>query len=152
MTYTFPIAPTFPTIALRREIERLFDDAAAARPASQGWTPAVSLREDAAGFTFELDVPGVDPDAVEVVAEDGVLTVRGSRATREATEGEKTVLHEAPRGTFARRFRLPKTADLQAVSATYALGVLTVQVAKVAPAQPRRVPVTVERTPAPTQN
>ena len=143
MTYTFPIAPAFPSITLRRDLDRLFDDVFPARNGESAWQPAVNAREDAQGYTVDVDLPGVDPEGVEVLAEDGVLAIRGARAVREMAEGEKALFTEQPKGSFVRRFRLPKSADLQQVHATYANGVLTVRVAKVAPAQPRRVPITV---------
>lgn len=144
MTYTFPLATPFSTVALRRDLHRLLEEAGPSRSATAPWQPAASVREDATGFTVELDLPGVEPGAVEVIAEDGTLTIRGGRAAQELADGEKAVLHETPRGTFVRRFRMPKSADQQAVSASYALGVLTVRIAKLTPAQPRRVPVTVQ--------
>jgi HSP20 family protein len=143
MTYTFPIAPTFPASTFRRELDRMFDDVFTGRPADGQWQPQVTAREDGAGYTLEIDLPGVDPSQVEVLAEDSVLTVRGTRSRREPGEGEKVLFAEQPNGSFVRRFRLPKQADLQAVAASYALGTLSIHVAKIAPAQPRRVPVTV---------
>lgn len=143
MTYTFPIVSAFPATSLRREIDRLFEEVTTGRPQSAGWQPAVTAREEATGITIDIDVPGVSPEQVEVLAEDGVLTVKGTRKLRPAQEGERTYLAERPQGAFVRKFRLPKSADLQSVSAQYAHGVLTVHVAKVAPAEPRRVPVSV---------
>lgn len=143
MTYAFPMAPAFSTVTLRRELDRFFDEAQPGRGQDSEWQPAVSIREDAGGYTVLVDLPGVDPSAVELVAEDGTLTVRGARAAHAPAEGERMVLSEQSQGRFARRFRLPKAADQQAVTASYALGVLTVRIAKVAPAQPRRVPITV---------
>lgn len=172
----FPFPPagpfagtTFRGTTFRRDLHRLFDEAfgpfAAAldpnAPAATGdanghatghqepqWSPAVTARESASGYVFELDLPGVSPDAVEVLAADGTLTVRGDRPAAELADGEKAVFSERRQGHFARRFRLPKNADLQKVSASYALGVLTVSVAKTEPAQPVRVPVTVTGTSA----
>ncbi len=162
MTYTFPlIATPLSTRAIRREMDRLFDDVFVPRPATrgtEGWQPAVSAREDATGYTVQVDLPGVQPDAVEVLAEEGVLTIRGTRPAVAPGASERQLVGEQPTGSFTRRFRLPKGADLQAISARHALGVLTVRVGKVAPSQPRRVPITsemvpsgaTERTPAPT--
>lgn len=141
MTYTFPITAAFPATSFRRELDRLFEEVVSARPQAAGWQPAVTVREDSTGITLELDLPGVSPDAVEVLAEEGVLTVKGSRELRAQQDGERTHLAERPHGSFVRRFRLPKLADLQTVTAQYTHGVLSIRVAKVAPAEPRRVPV-----------
>ncbi len=146
--YTFPLRASLPTNGLRREIDRLFEEGLSVRPnggapSGGAWQPVVEAREDATGYTLEIELPGVAPEAVEVLAEDGVLTIRGSKPSRELGESEKAVLAERMVGDFSRRFRLPKSADLQDVTATYALGVLTVRVSKVTPTQPRRVEITV---------
>lgn len=137
---------TAPT-GLRREMDRLVSEVfGAAHPDAPtpraGFTPLADAIEDATSFTLTLDLPGVPGDKLDVLAEDGVLTIRGER-TREASnqEGARILLAERSAGRFERRFRLPKAADASAIEATHADGVLTVRVAKVAPAQPRRVPV-----------
>jgi HSP20 family protein len=143
--YSLPLTSPRTTSAVRREIGQLFDEVFSTRPATS-WHPPVDVREDATGYTIDMDLPGVAPESLDVLAEDGVLTVRGSRPTRELAEHERVVFAEQVRGSFVRRFRLPQAADLEAVSATYTNGVLAVRIAKVAPAQPRRVPVMVAAT------
>jgi HSP20 family protein len=141
--HTIPLTTTtLPTLSLRRELDRLFDDVFVNRPAA-AWTPAADAREDSTGFTITLDVPGLAPESVEVLAEDGTLTVKGARPAATLAEGERTLFAERSQGAFQRRFRLPKSADPQAIEATYAHGVLSLRIGKLAPAQPRRVPVTV---------
>lgn len=150
--HTLPFATaSLPTLSLRRELDRLFDDVFVGRPSAAGastsaagWQPATDAREDDTGFTLTLDLPGVSPESVEVLAEDGVLTVKGARVAPAAAEGVRAVFTERAHGAFLRRFRLPKSADLQAIDASYSHGVLTLRVGKVAPAQPRRVPVSVQ--------
>lgn len=139
--HTLPLTAAIPSISIRREMDRLFDDVFA--PRSAAWHPTAEAREDATGFTVTLDVPGVAPETLEVLAEEGVLLVKGARAERTLDEGERTLFREGGRGTFARRFRLPKTADLQQVTASYAHGVLSVRIAKLAPTQPKKVQVSV---------
>jgi HSP20 family protein len=144
--YRFPL-PTilqasFPHHALRQDVQRVMNDVFTTSDGTL--PPSTDAREDAVGFTLEVDVPGIAPDAIEVLAEEGVLTVRGARPERELGAEEKLVFTERARGPVSRRFRLPKSADLSAISASYANGVLTVRVAKLAPATPRRVAVNVE--------
>jgi len=139
----------FPTNGVRAEMERAFDEMFAPRTAAA--LPAADAREDAASFTLELDLPGVAAEHVEVMAEEGVLTIRAERRARELGGEEHFVISERVHGKVERRFRLPKTADQNAISASFANGVLSVRIAKLLPAQPRRVPIAVNvSTPAPS--
>lgn len=65
------------------------------------WQPAVEARESVEHFTFELDLPGVNPDTVEVLAAEGTLTVRGTRPARDTVDGERTIIRERSAGRFA---------------------------------------------------
>lgn len=106
--HTIPLMPTASsTLSLRRELDRIFDDVFVNRPAT-AWQPTADAREDSTGFTLTLDVPGVSPDSVEVLAEDSTLTVKGTRPATTLAEGERTLFAERSQGAFLRRFRLPK--------------------------------------------
>jgi len=159
MTYRFSLlTPDLPTALrrLHRELDRA-TPAVDATPASDAsaaaWVPATDVLEGPEGWTLRLDVPGVEPAALEVVADERTLVVRGERAAADA-ETPKTaapsadeaaatprVRRERATGRFERRFRLPSTADIEQLSATLTHGVLTLRVPKVAPARPRRIAV-----------
>ncbi len=140
----------FPTNGLRAEMERAMDEVFA--PRADVAAPAADAREDATSFTLELDLPGVTVEQVEVLAEDGVLTIRAERRPRELSGDERLVVAERSHGKIERRFRLPKSADQKAISATFVHGVLTVRIAKLVPTQPRRVPISVDVGTASTTN
>ncbi len=141
MTYfTMPLSATLPTARLRSELDRLFEDTFANTP-TVGWSPAVDVRENATSFSLDVDLPGVSTHSLEVLAEEGVLTLKGEKPSRAAKEGERTLVSQRPVGAFVRRFRLPKNADASKIEAHLADGLLTIRVAKIAPAQPRRVTV-----------
>lgn len=135
---------------VRREMDRAFQSlvTAPAPAADSAWGPAADVLEEDAGWTVVLDVPGVAPDALEVLAEDRTLTIRGERPAVAVPEGARGVVRERATGAFARQFRLPPTADAQQLSAELTNGVLTVRIGKVAPAQPRRVPIQTVSTPS----
>lgn len=146
MTYRVSLmTPSMPQTmrGLRREMDRAFETLlTASRPATEtGWTPATDIVEDDAGWTVTLDVPGVTPEALDVLAEERTLTVRGERLAMALPEGARSANRERQSGSFSRQFRLPASADAQQLSAELAHGVLTLRIGKVAPAQPRRVPV-----------
>lgn len=105
------------------------------------WTPAVDIREEDQRYVIHADVPGVNPDDIEVNMEDGVLTIKGERSTETTDEkaGYKRV--ERVRGSFYRRFSLPETADADGISAKSRNGVLEVVIPKQAKVLPKRIKV-----------
>jgi len=88
-------------------------------------------------FVVEFDLPGVDPDAVDVDIERNVLTVR---AERPALNGDREVLAaERPRGVFSRQLILGDNLDTENVAADYSAGVLTLRIPVAEQAKPRKV-------------
>ncbi|HPF58945.1 MAG TPA: Hsp20/alpha crystallin family protein [Candidatus Competibacteraceae bacterium] len=119
---------------LRRELDRMFqpyntvDDQSSV--ATCDWIPAVDIKEEKDRYVLHADIPGVDPKHIEIIAENGVLTIRGNRPgeTRETRAGYSRV--ERPCGSFYRRFSLPDTADLAQIVARSANGVLEIGIPK----------------------
>lgn len=119
------LAPLLETPALSRE----------------GWTPAVDIREEASQFVLLADLPGVEPSAIDVQMDKGVLTIKGERAAATAAEGELFSRSERGHGTFNRRFTLPDTADADGIVARSHNGVLEIRIPKRSEAAPRRIQV-----------
>lgn len=105
------------------------------------WAPAVDILEEKDRFVLRADVPGVNPDDIEVSMEKGVLTVAGERREekKEAFEGLRRI--ERVTGRFRRRFTLPEVADADNISAKTFNGILEVTIPKQAEVQPRRIAV-----------
>lgn len=127
---------------LHRDLDRLMystgeDEASGVA----SWVPAIDIREEEKQFVLHADLPGVDPDKIEVTLDSGVLTIRGRRelADREESKGFRRV--ERVSGEFFRRFALPDTADSQSVKARYTNGVLEVSIPKQAQVLPRRISI-----------
>jgi HSP20 family protein len=94
------------------------------------WIPPVDIKEEKDRYVLRADIPGVDPKDIEIIAENGVLTMRGNRPgeTRETRAGYSRV--ERPCGSFYRRFSLPDTANLAQIVARSANGVLEIGIPK----------------------
>src|SRR5215213_8487293 len=75
-------------------------------------------------FVAKFDLPGVDPDSINLTVEKNVLTVRAER-TWQPTENQEVLISERPRGTFMRQLFLGESLDPDGVQATYEHGVLT---------------------------
>lgn len=85
-----------------------------------------------------FDLPGVDPDSIDLTVERNVLTLRAERHYTPADD-EEVLANERPQGVFTRQLFLGETLDTGSVQAKYDQGVLTVGVPIAAQAQPRRV-------------
>ena len=133
-----------PAFSLRREIDRLFDDAfggAGGRGGAMNWAPAVDVREDDKSLTFEFELPGLRPEQVEITADNGVLTVRGEKQSqRSENEGRHHII-ERSYGSFSRSFQLPQGMDDENIEAQFENGVLTVHVPKSELPQPRKIQI-----------
>src|SRR5580704_14260591 len=106
------------------------------RTVSTPWSEVISNQ-----FVLHVDLPGVDPKAVEITSDQGVLTVRGQRESthKESREGFRRI--ERISGEFQRRFSLPESADAQNIKAKVANGVLEVAIPKLAQVQPHKITV-----------
>jgi HSP20 family protein len=105
------------------------------------WVPAVDIYEEKDRFVVRADVPGVDPNDIEINMENGVLSVSGERSNEDRSEFEGVSRVERISGRFLRRFTLPETADAEAIKAKCRNGILEISIPKQAVVQPRRIAV-----------
>ncbi|MBP8536066.1 Hsp20/alpha crystallin family protein [Streptomyces sp. MK37H] len=121
-----------------RELDRLVDRVwgTAAHPAGM---PMDAWRE---GDTFfvELDLPGVDPESIDLDVERNVLTVKAERKQAYGDNGD-TVITERPAGTFSRQLFLGDTLDAERIEASYEAGVLKLRVPVAEQAKPRKIAI-----------
>lgn len=105
------------------------------------WAPAVDIREEANRFLIVVDVPGVNPDKIEVQMEHGMLSIKGERDSEKKTEREGYKRIEREHGVFYRRFTMPDGVNAAGIQANSKNGVLTITIPKAEAAQPRRITV-----------
>jgi HSP20 family protein len=108
-----------------------------------GWAPVVDVNESASDVGITVELPGIDPRAVEITYENDVLTVRGEKKSTRKEGDTETRYHIVERtfGAFTRSFRMPKGLDESKIDAQYANGVLTIRVPKAAVAAPRKIEI-----------
>jgi HSP20 family protein len=92
-------------------------------------------------FVVQFDLPGIDPDSIELTVEKNVLTVRAERTWTRA-EGDEILVAERPHGTFTRQLFLGEGLDPDGIEAHYDVGVLTLTVPVAEQAKPRKLSVT----------
>jgi HSP20 family protein len=108
-----------------RELDRLTQQVlgTAARPAAM---PMDAWRQGDS-FYICLDLPGINPDSIDLTVEQNVLTIRAERAPVQA-DGAQMIVSERPYGTFTRQVFLGETLDAENIGADYAAGVLTLTI------------------------
>jgi len=133
--------------APRNDVNRLFRDFfgesfAEMSPATSGWGPAIDVIENEDAILVRADLPGVDPKAVTISIEDGVLTLSGEKETVEEERKDAYRL-ERRHGSFSRSVALPDTVDADQTEASSENGVLTVRIPKREETKPRKIDVKV---------
>lgn len=112
------------------EIEQLFADLWQVFPFAglrRGFRPQVDVyrTEDPRVVHVIVELPGIDPDNVQVVASGTRLVVAGERA-RPRCEGQTYQQMEIDYGAFERHVTLPEPVDTSAAEARYERGMLTI--------------------------
>lgn len=135
-----------PFMALQREVNRLFDDvfsgfegfgtarfpSLASSRMSRGW-PSVEVAETHGEIRLTAELPGLEEKDVEVLLDDGVLTLRGEK--RSETEDKERHFSERYYGQFERRIALGTEVEEDKVEARFKNGVLTIILPKTERAQ-----------------
>jgi HSP20 family protein len=124
----------------RDPFERIFSMAATGTRAPLAM-PMDVYRADDGSYHVEADLPGVDPDSVEVTVEHSTLTIRAER-TPHYGESEQVIAAERPQGAFTRQLSLGEGVDTENLTAGYTDGVLHVTIPASPKTQPRRVEIT----------
>ncbi len=100
----------------------------------------MDLYRTADGYVLNADLPGIDPQSVDVDVDGQLLSIRAERSPR--PEGDvKWLARERVSGSFLRRFTLGQNVDADSISANYDNGVLSVVIPVAERAKPRKVEV-----------
>lgn len=134
---------------MQDELNRLFDDRLWRRRGQEeelgvGFLPPVDVYEDQEALTLTTELPGIEPKAVDVRVEDGVLTIKGERKMEKEDKKENYLRVERSYGTFTRSFTLPNTVDPDKVKAEFKNGLLRVAIPKREESKPRSIKVNVQ--------
>ncbi len=132
---------------LQDDIKQVFnrfvgeDDGDQSNAVTSQWTPRVDIKEEAKRFVILADIPGVDPNNIEIHMDKGILTIKGERIAEAQAEGVKRTRVERSHGSFYRRFALPDSADADGIGASGRHGVLEISIPKKPETTPRRIAV-----------
>jgi HSP20 family protein len=92
--------------------------------------PAANIIENPDSFQLDLAAPGLKKDDFKINLENNILTVSSEVQDEKAEEGKIYSRKEFYYGSFSRSFTLPKSIDLEKISADYENGILKVKLPK----------------------
>jgi HSP20 family protein len=123
-----------------RELDRLSaqvfgGNGTMARPAAM---PMDAWR-DGDTFRVEFDLPGINPDSIDLDVERNVVTIRAERPVRSGDA--ELIAAERPHGVFSRQLILGDNLDTERIVASYEAGVLTLQIPVAERAKPRKIAI-----------
>lgn len=121
-----------------RDLDRLAEQVLGTRSRPAAMPLEAWLEGDQLIIAFDL--PGIEPDSIDLGIEGNALTVRAERKQR-APEGAEMLASEQPRGLFSRQVILGERLDTSAITAGYEAGVLTVRIPVAEHAKPRRIQI-----------
>ncbi len=90
-------------------------------------------------FVVRLDIPGIDPDTLDLTVERNVLTVHAER--KRPDEDAERIAAECSYGVFSRQLFLGDTLDVDRLEADYTDGVLALRIPVAEQAKPRRIEI-----------
>ncbi len=132
---------TFADSGLGSRLQRMFDDTLGEGGRATLRGPAVDVTETDEKYVVTAELPGVKRQDITVEIHDGVLYLRGEKKSAREEKSEKGRWLERSYGSFSRSFALPADADDSHIDASFADGVLTIELAKRPEAKPRTIAV-----------
>lgn len=121
-------------LRMQRDMERIFSRIGAAEGRSEtttvAWMPKIDVKSKGDDLVVRAELPGINPDEVDIEVTDGVLTIKGERKAEEEREDEGWLIRESSYGAFERSMVLPEGVDPGSISAEYTDGILEVHVPK----------------------
>jgi HSP20 family protein len=106
--------------------------------------PPVNVWASEAGAVVRAEIPGMDPDAVDISLVNDTLTIRGSRNPEAIKNGESCHRQERGCGQFTRSLQLPFGVEADKVSARFADGILEITLPRAEAEKPRKINVVSE--------
>jgi HSP20 family protein len=135
------------TLELMNEADRLHDeiDQLFTRNASAFSTtadaPALNVWASENELQVTAELPGIDPNGVDISVRGDELTLRGSYPERSLKEDERWIRQEHAPVSFVRTLRLPFRVESDKVDAQYSNGILTLTLPRAEAEKPKRIQI-----------
>lgn len=138
--------PTHELLRLQDRLNRIFGQALEDdddQLISGNWTPPCDIVETKDALVLHAEIPGVPEESIDVQVEGSILTLKGEKQFEQETEGRSYHRIERAYGKFVRTFTLPRTVDIERITARVERGVLQLTMPKRSETQPRSIRIEV---------
>jgi HSP20 family protein len=122
-----------PLAAIHRALQRTIDDVWQNTPSTTeaaAMPVRLDVKEDDKAFHVSAELPGLSEKEVEVMFDDGLLTIRGEKKIERDEKKDTWHVVERSYGSFARQLSLPANIDAGKIDAKFEKGVLNVTLPK----------------------
>ena len=121
-----------------QEMRRLLDQMFLGTPApvcavGQTWSPQIDIFETVGQYFLVVELPGIDPDEIEIMADRDHIKISGCRKPISPPDSYRVHQSEISYGDFTRAFRLPSLVNPDEASAAFEHGILTISLPKETP-------------------
>jgi HSP20 family protein len=106
-----------------------------------GVFPLVNLSEDEDSLYLTAELPGIDPQSLDISVKNDTLTLKGSKKVETSDKEVNYHRRERDIGTFRRSLTLPVKIQSEAVNAKFKNGVLSMTLPKVAEAKAHQITI-----------
>ena len=126
--------------SIQADMNRLLAGAEAPRRTRVAYPP-LNVWSTAEGLVLDAEMPGVDPQDVEISVVGDELSLHGKVNGQEPVAGETVLRRERPAGEFQRTLQLPFRANAGAVKATFKNGILRIALPRSEEEKPRKIAI-----------
>ena len=126
---------------MQREMNRMFEAYSPARVRTAPGYPAMNVWTNEQGVKVTAEVPGVNPDDIDINVVGETLTLTGTRQADELKEDARYHRQERGYGKFTRSIQLPFAVDVNQVEAVFSKGVLNITLPRAEADKPRKIAV-----------
>lgn len=123
---------------MQRELDRMSDGFVQRRAPT---FPALNVWSNADGVLVTAEIPGIEPDAIDISIVGKSLTLKGSRQPDDLGENVTTHRQERGCGEFNRTLTLPYNIEQEQIQATFKNGVLTIALPRKEEEKPKKITV-----------
>ncbi len=126
---------------LQREMNRLFDTNSRRQVFNSPGYPAINLWTNENGQMISAEMPGVQPDDINIDVTGDALSISGERKPDEFVKEARYHRRERAYGSFSRTVQLPFMVDTNKVEASFKNGVLLINLPRAEADKPKKITI-----------